>query len=193
MRSQTCFNITYHCSKWPNVSRLSPSELHHGLRASEDRSAHMRSFHPDLQVMFGIYPSDITQISQLNIGKARWSSAIIDENVVRFDICEYACYLQSVTPGIRWHVISHWTYQYVYTHLHAKPGLLGVLSLPQTSHPNFLKSSCLMRVVGGRPRVEELKMEDFRFRPAPGEYRGNCGNASEHPAHFRVVPVELFW
>ena len=81
-------SITYRCAKWPNVSWLSPSELHHGLRASKDSSSHMWSIYPDLEVILGIYPSNITKISQLGIGKARWSSAIIDKNVVRFDVCK---------------------------------------------------------------------------------------------------------
>ena len=77
------------------------------------------------------------------------------------------------------------------THLHAKPELLGVLFLPQTSHPNFPESLRLMHVVDYRPSVAESKMEDFWFRLVAGECMGKCGNASEHPARFRGVPAEL--
>jgi len=48
----------------------------------------MWSIHSDLEVMFRIYPSNITEISHLDIGKARGSSAIVDEDIVRFDVCE---------------------------------------------------------------------------------------------------------
>ncbi len=50
----------------------------------------MRSIHPDLEVILGIYLSTITEISLLDIGKAT-SSAAIDENVIRFDVCENMC------------------------------------------------------------------------------------------------------
>jgi len=79
-------------------------------------------------------------------------------------------------------------YQYVYTHLHVKPELLGVIFLQQTSHPNFLKSSHLMHVVDCRPGVAESKMEEFWFHLAAGECMGKCGNALEHHAHFRAIP-----
>ena len=92
---------------------------------------------------------------------------------------------------MRWHVRSQSIYQYVCTHLHAKPELLGVLFLLQTSHPNFLESSRLMHAVDCRPSVAESKMEDYWFRLVPDECMGKCGNASEHLARFRGVPVEL--
>lgn len=49
----------------------------------------MWSIYPDLEVAIGIYPSNITKISQSDIGKARRSSAIIDEDIIRFDVYEY--------------------------------------------------------------------------------------------------------
>ena len=152
----------------------------------------MRSFHPDLEVILGIYPSNLSEICQLDVGKARWSSATIDENVDWFDVYEDVL-ITVLRSDMRWHVKSQWTYQCVCTHLHAKPELLGVLFLPQTSHSDSLESSQLMHVVDCRPNVAESKMEVFWFRLAPGECMGMCGNASEHPARFRGVPAELSW